>query len=61
MRLPIRSIPSDEMLGHRGRDLVEAGKSLHFAKPILQNPYDPEKNPNGFVNIGVSENVCLDV
>ncbi len=34
------------------------GRLLDKFKEIFANPYDPETNPDGFVNIGVAENVC---
>lgn len=58
MRLPIRSAPSKgSALAARGRDLAKAGEFMDKFKTILSDPYDPDRNPEGFINMGVSENV----
>ncbi|KAI9835737.1 MAG: hypothetical protein M1819_001915 [Sarea resinae] len=43
-------------LSTRGLDLALAGGMRDNFKPILDDPYDPDKNPKGFVNIGTAEN-----
>ena len=44
-------------LSSRGNDLKDAGPPVDLWKKILGNPYDPDKNPEGVVNLGVAENV----
>lgn len=44
-------------LSSRGNDLKDAGPPVDLWKKILGNPYDPNKNPEGVVNLGVAENV----
>lgn len=61
MSLPIRPKPvpahDGSSLSDRGLDLAKAGAMMDMFKTILENPYDPDKNPDGFVNIGTAENV----
>ena len=60
MRLPIRSAPAQaSTLSERGYDLAKAGGIMEKFKTILSDPYHPDDNPGGFVNIGTSENVRL--
>ena len=59
MRLPIRSAAVQaSTLSDRGYDMAKAGGNMDKFKTILSNPYHPIDNPEGFVNIGTSENVC---
>ena len=44
-------------LSSRGDELASAGGLLDKFKSILEDLYDPDTNPNGFVNIGTAENV----
>lgn len=61
MRVPIRPSPFNEpaSLADRGLELAQVGQLLDKFKEILQNPYDPDANPDGFVNMGIAENVCV--
>lgn len=60
MRLPIRSAPPRaSTLSDRGLDLAKLGGILDKFKTILSDPYHPDDNPGGFVNIGTAENVRL--
>ena len=43
----------------RGSELSASGATLDKFKAILGNPYEPDTNPDGIVNIGVAENVKL--
>lgn len=46
-------------LSDRGRVIAKNNIRSYFAT-ILDDPYDAEANPNGFINIGTSENVgCI--
>ena len=45
-------------LSRRGKDFADGESSRDKFRDILDDPYDPDTNPNGYVNIGVSENVC---
>lgn len=44
-------------LSQRGQELAAGPNIREKFKTILANPYDPDKNPEGFINIGTSENV----
>ena len=44
-------------LSKRGSQLAAAGQLAGKYKEILNDQYDPESNPDGFVNIGTAENV----
>lgn len=58
MRLPIRSVPAQgSTLSDRGLDLAKAGGMVENFKTIMSDPYHPDDNPHGFVNIGTAENV----
>ena len=46
-------------LSQRGLELAAPGGMLEKFKAILGDPYDPETNPNGFINMGTAENVCF--
>ena len=46
-------------LSKRGLELKEAAALVDKFKKIFENPYEPDKNPKGFVNLGVAENVSL--
>ena len=60
MRLPLRPVSAEEStLAERGQDLANAGEFLDLFKNILNDPYDPKDNSDGFINIGTSENVKL--
>ena len=53
---PISDVESGA-LSKRGVKLSESGATLDKFKEILGNPYDPETNRNGIINIGTAENV----
>lgn len=61
MRLPVRPPPKEPSLAARGLELAKAGEGIGFFKTILSDPYDPDENPHGFVNIGTAENVGQDL
>ena len=44
-------------LSHRGIKLAEGPNLREMFSSVLSDPYHPQKNPNGFVNMGTSENV----
>ncbi|KAF2089340.1 PLP-dependent transferase [Saccharata proteae CBS 121410] len=43
-------------LSHRGHELAAPTGFAEKFKSILGNPYDPDTNPDGFVDIGTAEN-----
>ncbi|KAL9632617.1 MAG: hypothetical protein Q9164_005210, partial [Protoblastenia rupestris] len=47
-------------LSDRGVELSSAGGLIDKFKDILGDTYDPDTNPDGFVNIGTAENIKLD-
>jgi hypothetical protein len=58
MRLPVRPVPAQgSTLADRGVDLAQAGAVMDMFKIILSDPYHPDDNPDGFINIGTAENV----
>lgn len=59
MKITIRSDSSNEdsSLADRGLEFAKVGEILGKFKTILSNPYDPDTNPDGFINMGVAENV----
>ncbi|KAI9654444.1 MAG: hypothetical protein M1831_005410 [Alyxoria varia] len=46
-------------LSKRGAELANIPSLRDKWKPILDNPYDPDKNPDGFIALGVSENYAM--
>lgn len=44
-------------LARRGADLASLPSMRDQFKSILNDPYDPDTNPTGFINVGVAENV----
>lgn len=46
-------------LSDRGAELSAAGGRVETFKAILNDLYDPDTNPGGYVNIGIAENVCF--
>ena len=44
-------------LSKRGVELANIPSLRDKWTPILKNPYDPDKNPDGFIALGISENV----
>ena len=46
-------------LSKRGSELSVLGSQVDQFKVIFGDLYDPDTNPDGFVNLGVSENVTL--
>lgn len=46
-------------LSSRGAELIANGSPWDKLSQILANPYQPESNPDGFVNLGTAENVGL--
>lgn len=63
-KLPIhpKNVPAEPKstangLSQRGQELAASGSMLDKFKAILGNPYDPDTNPDGIVNIGTAENV----
>lgn len=60
MKIPIHPVPHNRhSLAPRGLELAKNGEIMNFFNSILTDPYHPDTNPDGFVNIGTSENVCL--
>lgn len=59
MKIKIRSSLSkdDTSLADRGLQFAHIGENLGKFKTILSNPYDPDTNPDGFINMGIAENV----
>lgn len=55
MRIALKR--AEYSLSPRGKQLAKEGQTLSFFKGILNNPYHPDDNPDGFVNIGTAENV----
>lgn len=53
------SNPSNSSLSNRGQDLQAGGGLIEKWKWILDNPYDPDTNPDGVVNLGVAENYLM--
>ena len=49
--------PEPSGLSKRGAVLSASGATLDKFKQILGNPYDPDSNPHGIINIGTAENV----
>lgn len=49
--------PQNSSLSARGSGLIAGGALADKWKAILGDSYDAEKNPNGIVNMGTSENV----
>ena len=47
-------------LSDRGAELSSAGGFIDKFKDILGDTYDPDTNPDGFVNIGTAENVGIE-
>lgn len=44
-------------LAKRGAELAAAPSIRDKFRTILKDPYDPDTNPDGFINLGVAENV----
>ena len=44
-------------LSSRGVELAKSFGAFEKFKDVFGNPYDPDKNPKGLINIGVAENV----
>ena len=59
MKIPIRSGQStdDATLALRGRQLAHDAQNLDKFKTIMSDPYHPDTNPDGFINMGTAENV----
>lgn len=59
MKITIKSDRSkdDTSLADRGLHFAHVGEKLGSFKTILSNPYDPDTNPDGFINMGTAENV----
>ena len=57
IRKPELAERSKTTLSSRGADLASGDNIREMFKTILANPYDPDTNPEGFINIGTSENV----
>lgn len=53
----LKTAPEHSSLSIRGTELSSAGAQLAKWRSILEDAYDPESNPNGFVNMGTAENV----
>lgn len=51
--------PTESPLSNRGSELSGLGSRFEQFKVIFGNLYDPDTNPDGIVNLGVSENVRL--
>ena len=50
---------SNSGLSSRGKDLWKEGGMRDMLNKIFDNPYAPETNPSGFINIGVAENYMM--
>ena len=50
---------TDSPLSNRGSELSVLGSQFEGFKAIFGDLYDPDTNPNGIVNLGVSENVTV--
>lgn len=50
---------SSSTLSKRGDELFAGAGSLAAQRLRAGNAFDPKTNPNGFVNLGTAENVCL--
>ena len=48
--------PTESPLSNRGSELSVLGSRFEQFKVIFGNLYDPDTNPDGIVNLGVSEN-----
>lgn len=46
-------------LAPRGVELAANSDVLDLFRTILSNPYDPDENPDGYINIGTSENYIM--
>ncbi|MCJ1463842.1 hypothetical protein MMC07_002451 [Pseudocyphellaria aurata] len=46
----------DPSLADRGLHFAQAGESLDKFKFVLSDPYHPDTNPDGFINMGIAEN-----
>lgn len=59
MKITIRSDLSteDPTLADRGLSFAHIGENLEKFKTILSDPYHPDTNPDGFINMGTAENV----
>ena len=53
--MEIRSKKADCTLSSRGHSYAEGPKQT--LQDVIRNLWDPEDNPDGFVNLGVAENV----
>ena len=51
--------PTESPLSNRGSELSVLGSRFEQFKVIFGNLYDPDTNPDGIVNLGVSENVSV--
>ncbi|KAK0508915.1 hypothetical protein JMJ35_008286 [Cladonia borealis] len=51
--------PTDSPLSNRGSELSVLGSRFEQFKAIFGNLYDPDTNPGGIVNLGVSENFMM--
>lgn len=50
---------SQSVLGERGAALAAAPSIRDLFKSILKHPYDPDRAPDGFINIGTAENYVM--
>lgn len=61
MKITIRSdrppVDASLTLADRGLQFAHIGEGMEKYKIILSDPYDPDTNPDGFINMGVAENV----
>ena len=55
--LAYRTKKEKPTLSNRGAELASRAEFIDVFKKILEDPYDPDTNPDGFVNLGTSENV----
>lgn len=49
---------TESPLSNRGSELAVLGSRFEQFKAIFGDLYDPDTNPDGIVNLGVSENVA---
>lgn len=54
---PLRPLTETASLARRGLELAKIGELFGGLMDHLRNPYDPDTNPNGFINMGTAENV----
>lgn len=51
--------PCNGQLSARGEQAVELGSALQGFRDVLDNLWHPELNPDGYVSLGIAENVSV--